>query len=67
MQFKMPRHDELSLERRQDIVSIIQTIRQPNTQFKSNAKRAIRNKAGINWVEINVQAIYLRKMIKLTF
>ena len=34
------RHDELGWERRQDIVGIIQTIGQPNTQFGSNAERA---------------------------
>ena len=34
---KDARHDELSLERRQSIVGIIQVVGQPNAQFRSNA------------------------------
>ena len=34
------RHNELGLERRHDIMGIIQAIRQPNTQFGLNVESA---------------------------
>ena len=57
------RHHELSLERRQGIVGIIQAIGSQIHNLDPMQKWKIRNKIGIDWARTNVQAIYYWKAI----